>query len=70
MVLDKFIWKYNVLGGKEHAMRNLDWQMMLFVGSSLLHDYWIYWGLPRVYYWDIKRKNLQSSTNVNKTKKS
>ncbi|SDQ57412.1 hypothetical protein [Virgibacillus salinus] len=51
-------------------MRHLDWQMMLFIGSSLLHDYWVYWGLPRVYCWNIKRRQLQSASNMNKTKKS
>lgn len=40
-------------------MRNLDWQLILFVGSSLAHDYWIYWGLPRIHYWDVKHKNLK-----------
>ncbi|MFB4169137.1 hypothetical protein [Virgibacillus sp. JSM 102003] len=51
-------------------MRHLDWQMMLFIGSSLLHDYWVYFGLPRVYYWDVKRRHLHSPSNVNMTKKS
>lgn len=45
-------------------MRHLDWQMILFVGSSLVHDYWIYYGLPRIYYWDIKNSNI-TETNDN-----
>ncbi|WP_168927229.1 hypothetical protein [Virgibacillus necropolis] len=40
-------------------MRYLDWQMILFVGSSLVHDYWIYWGLPQVHYWDVKHNSLK-----------
>ncbi|WP_010530751.1 hypothetical protein [Lentibacillus jeotgali] len=32
-------------------MKLLDWQMVLFVGGYLIQDYWLYWGLPRVYYW-------------------
>lgn len=40
-------------------MKQLEWQLILFVGSSLIHEYWIYWGLPKVYYWDAKRKYLK-----------
>lgn len=32
-------------------MKQLDWQMILFVGGYLIQDYWLYWGLPRIYYW-------------------
>lgn len=32
-------------------MKQLDWQMILFVGGYFLQDVWLYWGLPRVYYW-------------------
>ncbi|WP_404452765.1 hypothetical protein LG329_01245 [Virgibacillus necropolis] len=46
-------------------MRHLDWQMILFVGASLAHDYWIYWGFPRVYYWDVKHKNLKEMNEGN-----
>ncbi|SES78602.1 hypothetical protein SAMN05216389_102170 [Oceanobacillus limi] len=31
-------------------MKYIDWHMLLFLGVSMVHDYWIYWGLPRVYY--------------------
>ncbi|WP_430785679.1 hypothetical protein VBD025_11785 [Virgibacillus flavescens] len=41
-------------------MRNFDWQMILFLGSSFVHDYWIYWGLPRIYYLDIKQEKAVS----------
>lgn len=50
-------------------MKQLDWQMILFVGSSLLHDYWIYWGFPRVYFWDIKRKHVKPPTHKKDEKK-
>ncbi|MFZ3577760.1 hypothetical protein [Virgibacillus sp. DJP39] len=42
-------------------MRNLDWQMIFFVGSHLAQDYWIYWGLPRLYYWDNKLDNNEKN---------
>ncbi|WP_269528347.1 hypothetical protein [Anoxybacteroides tepidamans] len=32
-------------------MRQIDWQMMAFVGITLLQEYWCYFGLPRIYYW-------------------
>lgn len=34
-------------------MKQLDWPMIIFVGGYLIQDYWIYWGLPRIYYWRI-----------------
>lgn len=37
-------------------MKNIDWNMAIFVGESLIHEYWVFWGLPRVYYWDLKRE--------------
>ncbi|MDC3412029.1 hypothetical protein NC797_01985 [Aquibacillus sp. 3ASR75-11] len=40
-------------------MKHLDWQMILFVGTSLAHDYWVYWGLPKVYFWDAKRDHFK-----------
>jgi hypothetical protein len=32
-------------------MKHIDWQMVYFVGATLLKEYWCYIGLPRVYYW-------------------
>lgn len=49
-------------------MKNLDWHLVLFVGVSLVHDYWIYWGLPKVYYWDVKREYLNFAKNDNNDK--
>ncbi|WP_281349744.1 hypothetical protein [Ornithinibacillus caprae] len=39
-------------------MKYIDLQMVMFVGISMVHDYWVYWGLPRVYYFysDPKEK--------------
>jgi hypothetical protein len=34
-------------------MKQMDWQMVYFVGVTLLKEYWCYIGLPRVYYWRI-----------------
>lgn len=31
-------------------MRMIDWQMLLFVGGSMIQEIWIYYRLPRVYY--------------------
>ncbi|WP_205520087.1 hypothetical protein [Virgibacillus doumboii] len=36
-------------------MKQFDWPMVLFAGVSLVHEYWIFWGLPRVYYWEVKQ---------------
>lgn len=49
-------------------MRNLDWQMILFVWSSLAHDYWIYWGLPRIYFWEVKKESLISEDSDNENR--
>lgn len=37
-------------------MKQLDWQMVAFVGLSLLQDFFPYHHIPKVYYWDT---NLQ-----------
>ncbi|MFS0864422.1 hypothetical protein [Fredinandcohnia sp. 179-A 10B2 NHS] len=39
-------------------MKHVDIQMILFVGASLIHDYWLIWGLPRVYYMDVRKEHL------------
>jgi hypothetical protein len=31
-------------------MRYIDWQILLFVGGSMVQEIWIYYRLPRVYY--------------------
>ncbi|WP_170150254.1 hypothetical protein [Oceanobacillus halophilus] len=36
-------------------MRHLDWQLLLFTGGSLLQEAWIYWGLPKLYYWNTNQ---------------
>ncbi|WP_330948976.1 hypothetical protein [Virgibacillus sp. MG-45] len=36
-------------------MRQLDWHMIVFVGFSLIQEYWLIWGLPRVYYWEMQK---------------
>jgi hypothetical protein len=30
---------------------SVDWNIVFFTGSSILHDYWVTLGLPQVYYW-------------------
>lgn len=44
-------------------MKEMDWQMLIFVSASLIHDYWIFWGLPRIYYWNT-RKYFSQPLNV------
>ncbi|WP_162832879.1 MULTISPECIES: hypothetical protein [Sediminibacillus] len=44
-------------------MRGMDWQLVLFVGTSLVQEYWLYFGLPRVYFWDVERE-LYRNTEV------
>ncbi|WP_226034775.1 hypothetical protein [Aquibacillus saliphilus] len=40
-------------------MRQLDWYMIIFVGTSLVHDFWTHFGLPQMYYWDVKRNHSE-----------
>ncbi|SDK35945.1 hypothetical protein [Sediminibacillus albus] len=49
-------------------MKHLDWHMILFVGTSLAHDYWLYWGLPRIYFWDVhgRHKKTDPRDDANK----
>ncbi|WP_175631890.1 hypothetical protein [Virgibacillus siamensis] len=49
-------------------MDNIDWQMLAFVGTSLVHDYWNYWGLPKVYFWNIYHENESELLNYQKNK--
>ncbi|WP_170287583.1 hypothetical protein [Aquibacillus halophilus] len=44
-------------------MKQLEWQMVLFVGTFLAHDLWIYSGLPQLYYWDVKRDHFKKIKN-------
>jgi hypothetical protein len=45
----------------------IDWDIVLFTGSSLLHDYWVTLGLPQVYYFTSEdnemKKNKQSPSD-------
>ncbi|WP_172840514.1 hypothetical protein [Virgibacillus phasianinus] len=47
-------------------MRHLDWQLILFVGTSLIQDYWIYFGLPRIHYWDVKHQAIKRNNDEKK----
>lgn len=47
-------------------MKHLDWQLIMFVGGTLIQEYWIHWGLPKVYYWEVRKKEL---TNEDDDKK-
>ncbi|WP_169750794.1 hypothetical protein [Ornithinibacillus contaminans] len=50
-------------------MKSIDWQMVLFIGASTVHDWWIYWGLPRVYYYEVKKEaysKIESDDQYNK----
>ncbi|MFD2045780.1 hypothetical protein ACFSTA_13690 [Ornithinibacillus salinisoli] len=40
-------------------MKFVDWQMVIFVSVSMVADYWIYWGLPRVYYLDVNIEKIK-----------
>ncbi|WP_163536390.1 hypothetical protein [Gracilibacillus sp. YIM 98692] len=44
-------------------MKQLDWTMILFVSSTLVYEYWLLSGLPRIYFWNVKKQHLN---NLNK----
>ena len=39
--------------------------MVLFVGSSVVQDLWVNWGLPHIYYWDVKKEHLNMINGEN-----
>ncbi|UOQ84754.1 hypothetical protein [Gracilibacillus salinarum] len=51
-------------------MKSLDWTMIVFVSSTLLHEYWILTGLPRIYYWDVKRQHINHVDETEDMKKT
>jgi len=38
-------------------MKSLDWQMLLFVGATMAKEFWLYYGLPRMYYFSTSQHN-------------
>lgn len=36
-------------------MKHLDWTMFIFVGATMAQDIWLYYGLPRMYYWNVSK---------------
>ncbi|HZG60132.1 MAG TPA: hypothetical protein VEY68_06630 [Anoxybacillus sp.] len=44
-------------------MKVIDWQMLYFVGITLIKEYWYFWGLPRVYYWELKQQYTDEDDN-------
>lgn len=50
-----------IMEGERSVMKHLDWQMIIFVGASLAHDYWIFWGLPRIYFYDMKQEHSKNN---------
>lgn len=36
-------------------MKYLDLHAIIFVGVTLIHDYWLFWGLPQIQFWETKR---------------
>ncbi|WP_179151900.1 hypothetical protein [Oceanobacillus senegalensis] len=47
-------------------MRNVDWSMVMFVMGPILNDAWLLWGLPRIYYWNMKKENNTDGNNHNR----
>ncbi|GAB3795925.1 hypothetical protein [Virgibacillus kimchii] len=39
-------------------MKHIDWQMLFFVGGPLIQEFWIYYGLPRVYYFSAPQDKI------------
>ncbi|WP_407269907.1 hypothetical protein [Radiobacillus sp. PE A8.2] len=39
-------------------LRGIDWSLVMFVGTSMLQEYWTVWGLPKMYYWEVKKQHM------------
>ncbi|WP_158701736.1 hypothetical protein [Lentibacillus sp. Marseille-P4043] len=46
-------------------MKYLDWHMLVFVGVTLVHDSWIYWGFPQIEFWEMKQKYIKENDDKN-----
>lgn len=46
-------------------MKYLDWQGIIFVGATLVHDYWILWRLPRIQYWESSKDIVKKDEDDN-----
>ncbi|UOQ48723.1 hypothetical protein MUN88_00740 [Gracilibacillus caseinilyticus] len=51
-------------------MKSLDWTMIVYVSSTLLHEYWLLTGLPRIYYWDVKRQHVNKVKEAENLKRT
>lgn len=49
-------------------MNDLDWQMLFFVSTSIVHEYWVLWGLPRVYVWNFKHEDENQTVQFQESK--
>jgi hypothetical protein len=34
-------------------MKQLDWQLVYFVGASIVQELWLYVSLPQIQYWKL-----------------
>ncbi|WP_179298903.1 hypothetical protein [Evansella halocellulosilytica] len=48
-------------------MKLIDWQMLSFVSVTILHDYWIYSKLPRIYFWDHRGNRKPPDEKINRS---
>ena len=53
-------------------LKQIDWQMLSFIGVSLVNEYMINIYFPKVYYWNGQREYLRKfeQSNVDKDKKA
>jgi hypothetical protein len=47
------------------VLKGIDWQMVGFVGVSLLQEYVTLKNLPRVYYWDQQNQDDDDNDDEN-----
>jgi hypothetical protein len=45
-------------------IKSIDWQMVAFVSASLLQEYAPHFHIPKMYYWDIRKKRTADDDKV------
>ncbi|HEU5139673.1 MAG TPA: hypothetical protein VFT51_06845 [Bacillales bacterium] len=40
---------------------NLDWSLIMFTATSMFHDYWVHFRLPKVYYYEMQKEEFSEA---------